>query len=196
MAIKRTNGLGIFAVTPWEKDRLVGVCWLTATLVWVSPFRAALWSWSSTFTPVLCTFLKHYLCFSFQSIPEVGRVGLEACRIRVLAVLGGVGCLLEAQHTWMWQRHGQHCPVLVPSILTLCKEGMAGKVSSDVGGDWFYGVSWTREAWSSKLPSLKLWEPGWMQGMGMLMTEAQTGGSWEAKFLYLSVLEVFEAWVV
>lgn len=35
-----------------------------------------------------------------------------------------------------------------------------------------------------------------MQGTGMVMREMWTGGSWEAKFLSLSGLEVFEAQVV
>lgn len=58
-----------------------------------------------------------------------------------------------------------------------------------------YGASWTQGARSSKLSSLKLWE-AWMQGTGMVMREMWTGGSWEAKFLSLSGLEVFEAQVV
>lgn len=131
-----------FAVTPWEKDGVVGVSWRTATLASASPFRAALCSWSSTFTPVLPLFLKHYLCFSFQSIPEVERVGLEASRNGVFAGWGCAGCLLEAQRAWTWQRQGQQCPVLIPpSILTLSKEsfwliqkGWREKVSSDVSG--------------------------------------------------------------
>lgn len=144
---------------------VVGVSWCRATLACASPFRAALWSWSSTFTPVLWMFLKHYLCFFSPEYPRGWEGWVGSLQEQGFGRVGGVlgACWRQSMPGCGRGTASSAQSLFHPS--SLCPEKVFGSSRRNGRKDqqwcgWRWILWSLMDMGSSKVPPLELREAG------------------------------------